>query len=215
MSEKKGALETDLSHSNICQLEKQIEEIEKPWVEEGGKPAVSCLGSQVKRVSGKERSAVLKLRIKFLLQKYNSIIQSSCFLYSSLKIMKTTPSKTKRAIVLWKTTSAKNYSFKGKTQNGQKPVSFYAGSGVNELKPFPAFFIFFVTIYSLVQYAQLRTGTLVLARVGMNLINCPTRLYPQGEEVALQMIIRLTIPKGGINRWWAFRIKDCLEHPFF
>lgn len=48
-SEKKGTtLETDLSHSSICQLEKQTEEIEKPWVEEGGKPAVSCLGSQVR-----------------------------------------------------------------------------------------------------------------------------------------------------------------------
>lgn len=64
-SGKKGALESDLSHSIVCQPEKQIEEIEKPWVEEGEKPAVSGLGSQVKRVSGKKRSAVLKLRIRF------------------------------------------------------------------------------------------------------------------------------------------------------
>lgn len=60
----------------------------------------------------------------------------------------------------------------------------------------------------------IRTHTLVLAGVGMNLINCSTRLYPQGEEVALQKVIRL-IPTGGIGRWWAFRIKDCLESPFF
>lgn len=56
--EKKGALETDLSHSNICQLEKQVEETEKPWVEEGGKPAVSCLGSQVKSFRTGEVSCV-------------------------------------------------------------------------------------------------------------------------------------------------------------
>lgn len=64
ISGKQGTLETDLSHSNIFQPEKQIEEIEKAWA---GKPAVSCLGSQMKRVSGRKRSAVLKLRIKFLL----------------------------------------------------------------------------------------------------------------------------------------------------
>ena len=48
-SVKKGAFKTALSLFNICQLEKQIEEIEKLWVEEGGRLTVSCLGSQVKR----------------------------------------------------------------------------------------------------------------------------------------------------------------------
>lgn len=50
-SGKKVTLKTTMNHSNICQLGKQLEEIEKAWVEEGGKSAVSCVESQMKRIS--------------------------------------------------------------------------------------------------------------------------------------------------------------------
>lgn len=58
-SGEKVTLKTALDHFNVYQLKKQREEIKKVWAEKGGKSAMSCPGSQVKRVSRKkERSAV-------------------------------------------------------------------------------------------------------------------------------------------------------------
>lgn len=53
-SVKKDALKTALSPFNICHLGKQIEEIEKLWVEEGGKLTVACLENQGKKISRKK-----------------------------------------------------------------------------------------------------------------------------------------------------------------
>lgn len=75
-SVKKGAFKTALSLFNICQLEKQIEEIEKLWVEEGGRLTVSCLGSQVKKVSRKKEEVSCEVEDQVFaveVQQYNTV----------------------------------------------------------------------------------------------------------------------------------------------
>uniref|UniRef100_A0A8C0PE91 Septin 10 n=1 Tax=Canis lupus familiaris TaxID=9615 RepID=A0A8C0PE91_CANLF len=96
---------------------------------------------------------------------------------SSLKIMKTTPSKTKRAIV-GRLHQPRITGSKGRLRTGRN--QFHSMLGVEQMnsKTISSLFILWLTVYNLVQQAWLRTCTLVLARVGMNLINCPTRLYP-------------------------------------
>lgn len=67
--------------------------------------------------------------------KYSKVIQSSCLFYSSLKIMKTTPSKTKRPIV-GRLHKPRLRDSKGKFRTSRNHFHSNAESGVNKLKPF-------------------------------------------------------------------------------